>query len=399
MTHGARPAPWTHLHYLDDGAVVYCAADRSLHALNRAGALIWTLLLEGYDEAAASAELSRIGSLAPARATRFVADALAQWRQRGFLEGTSPPVAPVAARRPPDLAGIACPDFAATAVRSYRLLGTTIAVRYARATDADAVDPVLSHLAAGSAATALAIDVVPAGDRLAVYQDGVLQDTCTGPDDLAPVVKSLVWLGAVNRADYFLNIHAGVVGDGDGCLLLPAAAGSGKSTLCALMMARGYHLLSDEVALLQRGSLHVVPVPLALAIKDTGIEAVARELPEVRALRLHRRHDGKRVAYLPPRGPASMASLPVRCLVFPKFEPQAATRLAPVARADALARLLDECVSMPKPLTAEDAAALVGWMTSIDCYRLDFGVGAEAVAALAHLLAAPAVDPAADRQR
>lgn len=383
-----RPAPWMHLHYLDDGAVVYCASDASLHALNHAGALIWSLLLEGHDEVAAGAELARIGGLAPPRAAQFVADALAQWRQRGFLAGTVPPP-PRAGPLPGAAVTAARPGFIAAAERSYRLLGTSFAVRYARASDAAHVDPVLAHLAAATTGTSVAIDVVTAADGLAVYQDGLLGDTCTGPAELAPVVKSLVWLAAVNRTDYFLNIHAGVVGDGSGCLLLPAAAGSGKSTLCALMMARGYRLLSDEVALLQRASLRVVPVPLALAIKDTGVDAIADELPEVRRLPFHPRHDGKRVAYLPPRALGGTAPLPVRSLVFPRFVAGAATCFAPLARAEALALLLEECVSMPAPLTAADVGALVGWMATLDCFRLEFGSGRAAVAALSGLLGPP----------
>jgi hypothetical protein len=382
-----HPAPWMHRHYLDDGAVLFCASDRSLYALNPTSAVIWTLLEEGYDEASAGPELARLAGIDLPRATRFVAEALAQWTERGFLAGCTPPPPPVAPAPRAESLPSHRPEFAPVAVRTYRLLGTSFTIRYERSADATRVDPVLAHLAAAPAETSSTIDVATSGSGLAVYQDGVARDQCRGPDELAPVIKSLVWLTAVNSADHLLNIHAGVVGDDRGCILLPAASGSGKSTLCAFMMARGYRLLSDEAALLQRGTLDVVPVPLALAIKDTGIAAVAEVLPEVCGLPIHERHDGKRVAYLPPRGGSTNTSLTAHSIVFPRYVCGGGTRLEPIPRADALARLLDDCVAIPSPLTPDDIGALVEWMAGRTCYQMQFGEADEAVKQLVAVLA------------
>ncbi|MFO1412772.1 MAG: PqqD family peptide modification chaperone [Burkholderiales bacterium] len=387
MNPPSRPAAWMDCHYLDDSAVLFCGADRSLYALNPTGAVIWTLLEEGHDETAAALELASIAGIEASRAARFVADALAQWRQRGFLADCAPPSPPRVVAPPREQLPRELPAFVARAVRSYRLLATSFTVRYQRAEDAAFVDPVLAHLVADAQQSASHIDVAHSASGLAVYQDGVACDFCAAQEELAPVVKSLVWLTAVNRADHLLNIHAGVVGDERGCVLLPAAAGSGKSTLCALMMARGHRVLSDEAALLQRGTLDVLPVPLALAIKDTGVAAVAKDLPEVRHLAIHQRHDGKRVAYLPPRNPIADSALPVHSIVFPKYTPGMATRLAPIPRALGLARLLDDCVAIPTPLSANDIGALVGWMRNIACFEMPFGQGHEAAANLVAMLA------------
>ncbi len=103
-------------------------------------------------------------------------------------------------------------------------------------------------------------------------------------------------------------MHAGVVAGPAGAILLPAPPGSGKSTLTAGLVAAGLDYFSDEVALLAEDDLAVMPFPLAMCVKDTGIDALAALFPAITALPMHTRMDGKRVVYMPPpaaRVPAS----------------------------------------------------------------------------------------------
>jgi HprK-related kinase A len=73
----------------------------------------------------------------------------------------------------------------------------------------------------------------------------------------------------------FLMIHAAVVERNGRALLLPAPPGSGKSTLCAALVARGWRLLSDELALIDRNSGRLVPVPRPISLKNDSIAAIA----------------------------------------------------------------------------------------------------------------------------
>src|SRR4051794_27315009 len=142
---------------------------------------------------------------------------------------------------------------------------------------------------------------------------------------------------ALKAYPFFLNIHAGVVGSGESCILLPAPQGSGKSTLTAALVHAGFEYLSDEVALLS-DDLAVRSFPQAICLKESGIPAVASFYPEARSLRLHLRGDGKRVAYLPP----SPDRLPkvglrsVRAVVFPRYEAGAALASRSVPKTVAL---------------------------------------------------------------
>ena len=57
-------------------------------------------------------------------------------------------------------------------------------------------------------------------------------------------------------------------------MLLPAAPGSGKTTLCAGLSLRGWRLLSDEFGLIRPGTTDLVPVPRPMALKNESIDVI-----------------------------------------------------------------------------------------------------------------------------
>ena len=203
-------------------------------------------------------------------------------------------------------------------------------------------------------------------DRLFVYRDREFFADCGGISELAPIVKSLVWVTVVRDHEFFLNIHAGVIGDRSKCILLPAPPGSGKSTLTASLVHAGFEYFSDEVALLEEGSFDVFPVPLAICVKASGIDAVADRFPGLRGLECTQRGDGKRVVYMPPppeSRPASDEPRPVAALVFPRYTSGAPASLVPLSKFDALKHLMDECMVVASPLDAAKVEALVEWIS------------------------------------
>ena len=187
----------------------------------------------------------------------------------------------------------------------------------------------------------------------------------------------------MNAHRFFLDIHAGVVGDGESVTLLPAASGSGKSSLTAALSHAGFDYFSDEIALLEEPALTVRPIPLAVCVKSTGWDLMAPFFPEVRSLKSHHRGDNKIVRYVPPppftNGSDAGRSYPVRRIIFPRYRPDAQTALKPLARVEALHRLMAECLVVPVPLTPRRVARLVRWIKGLDCYELPMSSLTEAV--------------------
>jgi hypothetical protein len=64
-------------------------------------------------------------------------------------------------------------------------------------------------------------------------------------------------------------------------LVLAAPPGSGKSTLCAGLVARGWRLLSDELALVSPEDGRLIPLPRPVSLKNDSIDVIRSFAPEV----------------------------------------------------------------------------------------------------------------------
>lgn len=387
-----RPAPGVSVFLLDDEGLLFIEPLQEIHALNTSATVIWCLMEEGLDAAGIAAALQAASGLDALDVASFVAAALTDWGARGFLAGAgvSSKATPAAATPAPGALRLN-PDPVFAGTRHYRLGPLRFSVRFT-APDQDAiVHPTLAHLEADAAQGATLFDIVagPAGS-LELLRDGAACAACEALDQLAPVVKSLVWQAGLDAQSFLLDIHAGVVAGEAGCVLLPAPPGSGKSTLTAALVRAGLDFLSDEVALLADGTLEAIPFPLALCVKDTGLDVVARLFPHAWTLPLHRRGDGKRVAYLPPpvdRIPAHDARRSVAAVVFPSYAPGAACACRPLGKVEAAERLFAQCLGVATRLDAGRVGRMVEWLRRVPCHELvfaDVSAAADAVLRMAH---------------
>ncbi len=292
--------------------------------------------------------------------------------------------------RRPRAAEAACQTPHASSVRRYRMLGTTLAIHYGTPAAECAVHPPLAHLETLEPARDEVCTVIE--ERAAhhdIHRDGARVAEGRALEQLAPVIKALLRQVALERASYWMEIHAGVVGLGERCVVLPAPPGSGKTTLTGALVAAGCEYFSDEVALLESETLAVRPVPLALTVKPGAVDVLAPWFPELRDLPVHRRQDEQWVRYLDPfardGGPVPTKSRAIGWLVFPRYTPERPTALEPLDRATALKDLLQECVVLPELLDREKVRRLVQWIRGVDCYALSMASAGEAVACIRSL--------------
>lgn len=84
------------------------------------------------------------------------------------------------------------------------------------------------------------------------------------------------------QAHQFLMLHSAVVEKDGYALIMPAMPGSGKSTLCAALMLRGWRLLSDEFGLIRPldRALRLHPMPRPTPLKNRAIEVIRRFSPD-----------------------------------------------------------------------------------------------------------------------
>jgi HprK-related kinase A len=81
---------------------------------------------------------------------------------------------------------------------------------------------------------------------------------------------------------HYLLLHAATVERGGKALILTGESGSGKSTMSAVLMSRGWRLLGDEFALLDTKTGMVQPFPRPISLKNSAVEAVQSLVKEAR---------------------------------------------------------------------------------------------------------------------
>jgi HprK-related kinase A len=134
----------------------------------------------------------------------------------------------------------------------------------------------------------------------------------------------------IERTSFLLVLHAGVVERGGRAIVFPAPPGSGKSTLCAALVHRGWRLLSDELALLSLddGTLSALARPISL--KNESIDIIHRLSPQSRMTTPLSDTGKGNVAFLkPPRDSVARVSEPAfpALIIVPKYVRQAAGAL------------------------------------------------------------------------
>jgi len=218
-------------------------------------------------------------------------------------------------------------------------------------------------------------------DRAEVLVDGRrVLSVFKSPAALPHLEWALNWW-IYNYAQQFFIVHAGVAERGGAAVLLCGPPGSGKSTLCAALVARGWRLLSDEVALIDPETLKIAATARPVSLKNESIEAITRfalsaafgpEAPET--------HKGMIRHMRPPMESVQRidAEARPRWILYPNYAPNAETRLTPIPKARAFMRTANNAFNY-QILGAEGFRSLAAVIDRCDCFELAYGDLKEAI--------------------
>jgi len=144
------------------------------------------------------------------------------------------------------------------------------------------------------------------------------------------------------QAQQFLMLHSAAVERSGRVLLLPAWPGSGKSTLCAALVSRGWRLFSDEFGLVGADDGHLVPLPRPMPLKNHSIDVIRDFAPEAD---LGPSFHGTRKGTVAHLGATTACieqagiTAPPGWLAFPRYQAGASLRLEPISKAQAFIKL------------------------------------------------------------
>jgi len=144
------------------------------------------------------------------------------------------------------------------------------------------------------------------------------------------------------HAHQYLIIHAAVIERGGRAAVLPAPPGSGKSTLCAGLVHRGWRLLSDELALVSMADGLVWPLCRPVSLKNASIDVIRRFEPTALFNRVTHDTTKGSVTHMqvpPAHLDAMHTPAALRWVVFPKYLAGAPAKMAARSRAGSVVDL------------------------------------------------------------
>lgn len=189
------------------------------------------------------------------------------------------------------------------------------------------------------------------------------------------------------RAHQFLMLHSAVVERGGLAMLLPAAPGHGKSTLCTALAHSGWRLLSDEFGLVRLTDGVLLPLPRLIPLKNESIDVIKRFRPEaVFGPPFYGTRKGTVAHVRPPEDSVQRMHEPAqpRWFVFPRWIKDAPLRLEPLPKSQAFLMVATNAFNYE---VLDEAAfrLAVAMVEAADCYALVYSDLDQALATLGEL--------------
>lgn len=149
-------------------------------------------------------------------------------------------------------------------------------------------------------------------------------------------------------SQHVLVLHAAAVARGSRALVMPAPPGSGKSTLCAALVNRGWRLLSDELTIIRLDTGEIAGLARPVNLKNKSIEIIRDFAPA--AYLTTPVHDTTKgtVALMAPSAESvrDVEQAAVPCwMVLPRYKAGAPTSLLPMQNGAAFLQIADNAMN------------------------------------------------------
>mgnify|MGYP001766066207 CR=1 FL=1 len=183
----------------------------------------------------------------------------------------------------------------------------------------------------------------------------------------------LNWVIANNIHEYAI-VHAATVEKSGRAVILPGTPGSGKSTLCAAMVYRGWRLLSDEMALISLRDGLLKPFPRPIGLKNASIDIIRNYSDSIIMGETVADTAKGTVAHMrAPRSSIDSGKEPARAhrIAFPTYKPSTPAQTTPLSKGQALMRLIENCFNYPV-LGQKGFSTLANTIDQCECMAIEY---------------------------
>jgi hypothetical protein len=176
----------------------------------------------------------------------------------------------------------------------------------------------------------------------------------------------------MEEQDWMGVFHATAMSNGEHSILFTGDSGNGKSTLAALLLAKGYTLWADDFVPMSATPPEVYHFPAAISIKEKAVPFLIEQFPQLeQATPFHYPNLGKKVRYLAAPSMANEVAphLPCKAIVFIKYEANSHHIFNEMNHEEAFQRFIPDSWISPEP---ENAQQFLQWFANMPCYELTY---------------------------
>ena len=186
---------------------------------------------------------------------------------------------------------------------------------------------------------------------------------------------------APRRTDLILHASALLDETSDASIVLAGGSGSGKSSLTAAFLARGYSFVADDTAIIDADSGELWCLRLPLRLKEGTWDRVRPHVSECfESFEAIDEPSGRKIWRLYPKRDLSQTQSfapPPHAILFPVYEPDAATEISRIEPLAALALIVESGAWFE---TNESAMAdIVDWLLRTRCYSVIYSSAEDVV--------------------
>lgn len=202
-------------------------------------------------------------------------------------------------------------------------------------------------------------------DDKQLYQNKSLTDS-------ANYLMGEVLLRLITNNQKYMAIHAALLSDAHGGILVPGESGNGKSSLSIWMTLNGYHYHTDELVLIKPGSLETRVFTRPFNIKSHGIAAIAKIVDIDKLDPPAAKGDFITMIAHRSLNPQFIESPPrISRLLFPKYSADADNSLSPLSGAAAGIELMKTNV-IARNLPGHGFAQLLDIVKTVPAFKLNY---------------------------
>jgi len=246
------------------------------------------------------------------------------------------------------------------------------------------IHPLIKHLeSTGKPKERSNFELLTHENRVILRIDKVVKDSWE--KDESSLVKGRVFIELLNvihnkkDSDWLMTVHASAVTNGKKTVLFSAAAGSGKTTIAALLQTQGYSIISDDFVPVEKSTFKAYPLPIAMSVKEGSMNLLSAHYPELDINSFVKVSSKKKVKYLPVDANIVNLIFPVNEFIFIKYDNSVDLELEKADPVDALKRLFEEAWI---PSSAENAAIFLDKILNVSFYNLTYSNNEKAIEAI-----------------